>query len=316
MREESEEREPTGRARRSAAATPGCCQPDFGHRRWVFWGSRDSARRARFGLDARDRAQGGDAARVEAGARLVDQQRHGAPGRPGAAVDAGRDERVPDVGDREDAGLEVDLVAAQAVRVAGAVEALVVAADGTADLLGVAELASELARPAPGWRLMTSISASVSRPGLVRIASGVESLPMSCSSPASARSRRRPGASPRCSPICTAHSATRRVCSSVETSLASSRAISTRTRAPRNASSSATSAAAGRSPTSGCDGRAAVDVQRDRDADQRRRRGTPARGPSTRSTCPAGASAPGRARSRARRCRRPRSGRRARRVRA
>src|SRR3954451_11828531 len=39
-------------------------------------------------------------------------------------------------------------------------------------------------RPSTGWRLIASNSSSVSLPGLFRMSSGTESLPMSCSSPA------------------------------------------------------------------------------------------------------------------------------------
>ena len=74
-------------------------------------------------LERRDTARaelgGGGAAKL--GERLVE--------RPGRAVDAGRQHRVERVGDVDDPRAERDLLALQAVGIAGAVEALVVVAD-------------------------------------------------------------------------------------------------------------------------------------------------------------------------------------------
>ena len=89
---------------------------------------------------------------------------------------------------------------------------------------------------------------------MLSTASGTRSLPMSCSSAPIASARSRPAGTPRRSPSCTASSATRRVCCSVEASFSARRTISARTCGPSSASSAATSSAAARSPVSGCDG--------------------------------------------------------------
>ena len=70
-----------------------------------------------------------DAARAELAACGPPQLGERVLGRAGAAVDAGREHRVERVGDVDDPRAERDVLPAQPVRVAGAVEALVVVLD-------------------------------------------------------------------------------------------------------------------------------------------------------------------------------------------
>ena len=83
---------------------------------------------------------------------------------------------------RTDPRLERDVVAGQAVGVAGAVVALVVVAHRSATR-SCMSAASTMSPPSSEWRFISSNSASVSAAGLLRIASGTPILPTSCSRP-------------------------------------------------------------------------------------------------------------------------------------
>ena len=197
--------------------------------------------------EARERC---DAAGVERCGGLVSKPVERTALRPGGRGRRARDERVVDVADAEDARLQVELLAAQPVRVAAAVEPLVVGEHEPRDLSSKPPSPPSSSQPRSGWRLIDRELVVVERAGLRRIASGTESLPMSWSRPPIASARSRAAGRSRCSPTATASPATRRVCSSVEESFSASRTISARTRAPRNASSAETSSRARRSPTS------------------------------------------------------------------
>ena len=115
-------------------------------------------------------------------------------GRPRRAVDAVGDQRVVDVAGGEDARLDRQVAALQAARVAGAVEPLVVVGDEPADGLGEAAELVEQARGRPrGGGGSRRTPRRSSGPGFWRISSGTLSLPMSCSSPPTARWRRSDG---------------------------------------------------------------------------------------------------------------------------
>src|SRR4051794_4264567 len=92
--------------------------------------------------DALERRHHGLVVRV----RLVLEQRERAVGRPGGAVDAVADQRVIDIDDGEDAGLDRELAGLQPAWVARAVEALVVVGHELADARReAAELLEQLA---------------------------------------------------------------------------------------------------------------------------------------------------------------------------
>ena len=86
--------------------------------------------------------------------------------------------RVPGVRDEDDARAERDLLAAQPVRVAGAVPALVVVEHPVGDRLDAEALEHPVADLRMAWS--TSRSDSLSAAGLRRISSGMASLPRSC----------------------------------------------------------------------------------------------------------------------------------------
>ena len=191
---------------------------------------------------------------VERRARLLAQEGDRPLVRPGVAVDAGRDERVVDVADGEDPGVELELARVEPARVAAAGEPLVVVEHEPADRVGeAAELAQQLATPLrvalDDGELLVGQRAGLlqDRVGDVELADVVEQRRRSRAGgggAAGGRAPRRPGrrASPPggCAPRWRRPS--RRGASSA------------RARgAPRNASSSATSSAARRSPESGRD---------------------------------------------------------------
>ena len=166
-------------------------------------------------------------------------------------VDPRRDERVVDVADRQDPRLEVELVAAQPARVAAAVEPLVMVEHEPADaVVEAAELVQELRR-ARGCCLTTLELVVVERAGLLQDRARDRELADVVQEAADRQAAEPRWGEAERSPISTASAATRRVCSSVELSFSASRTMSARTRAPRNASSAATSSTARRSPTSG-----------------------------------------------------------------
>ena len=191
---------------------------------------------------------------VERDPRLLAEQRQRFLVRPGIAVDPARDQCVVDVADREDPGVEVELVGGRGRGVPAAVEPLVVVENQPAHGSGeAAEIRRRAARPTRGGGGSPRTPRRSAPPASSAARSGTESLPMSCSRPPIASARRRPGDSPSSSPTWTARRATRRVCSSVYSSLSASWRVSARTCAPRKVSSAATSSAACRSPASGRD---------------------------------------------------------------
>ena len=136
-----------------------------------------------------------------------------------AAVDALARERVVDVADAEDAHLERELGAAQAVGIAAAVEALVMAAHERQLVVEAADVAEQGRAVARVALDDVELGRRQRRRPCERIASGTCSLPTSCSSAATARPRRRLPRRPSSWPTWTASCATRRVCSRVEVSL-------------------------------------------------------------------------------------------------
>ena len=208
-------------------------------RRRLQWRPADASRRERRGAAARapgwrcpprTAAGAGARARPRTTGRTA-PGRAAAPARarrPGRAVDAVRDERVVDVADGQDARRDVELVAGQAARVAGAVEPLVVVEHEPPD--GGREAAEVAQQALAGLGVLADLRelGVVERAGLGSTADGTASLPMSCSSPPSASTRSRRRGSPSDSPTCTASIATRRVWPSVAASFSPSRT----TRAP------------------------------------------------------------------------------------
>ena len=128
-----------------------------------------------------DGAEVADDVRAELRARALADDAHADVGQLGGLVDALGGDGVVDVGDRRDARELLDLGAEQALRVAGAVEALVVVAhDGDGErreVGGAQQLDAGVA-----WVFMIAISSSLSGPGLLRISGGTESLPTSWTS--------------------------------------------------------------------------------------------------------------------------------------
>ena len=130
-----------------------------------------------------DPLEGRDAARAELGARGVAKLCERLVERPGGAVDAGREHRVERVGDVDDAGAKRDLLALEPVRIARAVEALVVVADrGTASPRKPSR--SMMRAPSSACRCIRAHSSGVRLAGFSRIESGIASLPMSWKSAA------------------------------------------------------------------------------------------------------------------------------------
>ena len=183
-------------------------------------GEKGPRRRARPGRRV-EREEDLDDARVElragglaqAAARLLDRE-------PLAVRPVGR-HRVVGVADEDDAGLERDLLAGEAVGVAAAVPVLVAVADDLADLLEPLDRRED-ARAQLGMEPTIFHSSSDSGPGLARIASGCRSC--RCRG----RGRRARGASgpwrrsPSSLPTCRAMSVIQRACEDVYSSFASS----------------------------------------------------------------------------------------------
>ena len=136
-------------------------------------------------LERQDPLEGGDAARAELRCPRARRSSSSASvGGPGGPVDAGREHRVERVGDVDDPRAERDLLALEAVRIAGAVEALVVVAGSPAPRRSRKPRRSMMRAPSSAWRCMSAHSCPVRLAGLSRIASGIASLPMSWKSAA------------------------------------------------------------------------------------------------------------------------------------
>ena len=145
------------------------------HRRWLeAIGLFD---RARQHLDERWTTPGSRPCPPPAGAARAPPRGHGLVIRPLGG------QRVEVVDDRQDARAERDLVASQALRIALAVPALVVAQDERRDRIrkwhGADDFGSDLRVQPDLLKLLLR-----QRSGLGRMCSGTASLPMSCSSAA------------------------------------------------------------------------------------------------------------------------------------
>src|SRR5258707_15821380 len=117
-------------------------------------------------MHVEDAFESGDAACVERDARFAAQQLERLVTRPGRAIPPGRDERVVDVANAEDARREIEVVAADAAWIPRAVEPLVVVEHEAPDaVVEAAELREQLAA-AFGMHLHDRVLEVVERPGL------------------------------------------------------------------------------------------------------------------------------------------------------
>ena len=219
---------------------------------------------------------------VESRAGLLVEQADRLVVRPGVSVDADGEERVVHVADGEDARLQVEVERRAAVRVAAAVEPLVVVEHEPPHEIGEpAELAEELVPPL-GMPLDDRELLLVERAGLLEDLVGDGELADVVEQAAGGERRGAgSGASPSSSPTSTARRATRRVWPSVYSSFSASRSVSARTRAPRNACSAWTSSPARGPPVSEREGCARLRSMRDRDPDEERCRAARRRGRAT-----------------------------------
>ena len=138
---------------------------------------------ARAGCEHLD--EGGHDGRVELRAGAAQQLRAGRVGRDRALVRAVGRHGVERVADGDDARAQRDAAAGQAVGVAAAVVALV-ARSARCGRPARAPARARMRSPIAVWRRMNVHSSGSSGPGFCRMAAGTATLPMSCSSAASA----------------------------------------------------------------------------------------------------------------------------------